>query len=60
MGVCNSDPLSYLISNYGEDVAKFVVAEKSIDFLDDTTPKFKDRVQEQVKNSAKGLDKQFD
>lgn len=39
MGVCTSDPLTYLIKEYGEDVCKYIVAWKSEDFIDETAPK---------------------
>jgi len=33
MGICQSDPLTYLIKEYGGEVCKFIVAEKSEDFV---------------------------
>jgi hypothetical protein len=56
MGICQSDPLTYLISNYGGEVCKYFVAEKAEEYLDTTTPKFAERVQEQFKNTAGTLD----
>lgn len=34
MGICTSDPLTYLITNYGGDVCKYIVAIKSEEFID--------------------------
>lgn len=60
MGICTSDPLGYLIKEYGEDVCKYFVAIKSEEFLDQTSPKLTERVQEQFKTTAGTLDKEFD
>ncbi len=60
MGICNSDPLTYLIKQYGGDVCKFIVAEKSEQFVEDTAPKIKERAKEQIDNSAKDIHKTLD
>jgi hypothetical protein len=39
MGMCTSDPLGHLISNYGEDVSKYIVSIKSEEYLNQLTPK---------------------
>lgn len=33
MGVCTSDPLGYLIKEYGADVCKYIVAIKAEDYV---------------------------
>lgn len=45
MGLCTSDPLTYLIKEYGEDVCKYIVAIKSNEFIEEKTPTLKERIQ---------------
>ena len=60
MGICNSDPLTYLIKEYGADVCKYVVSIKAEDYVDETVPKLSTKVQQQFKATAGSLDKEFD
>jgi hypothetical protein len=41
MGQICSNPLQYLIEEYGEDVGKFVVVEKTKQFFDEKYPEVK-------------------
>ena len=45
MGICTSDPLTYLIKEYGSDVCKYIVSLKAEDFVGEIVPKIKKDVQ---------------
>ncbi len=60
MGVCTSDPLTYLIKEYGADVCKYIVSIKAEDYVDQTVPTLTNQVQEEFKRTAGSLDKEFD
>lgn len=45
MGILTSDPLTYLIKEYGEDVCKYLVAIKADEFVEDKAPTFKEKIQ---------------
>ncbi len=45
MGICTSDPLTYLIKEYGEDVCKYFVAIKADEFVEHKAPTLRERIQ---------------
>jgi len=45
MGILTSDPLTYLIKEYGEDVCKYLVATKADEFVEEKAPTFKEKIQ---------------
>lgn len=45
MGILTSDPLTYLIKEYGEDVCKYLVATKVDEFVEEKAPTFKEKIQ---------------
>lgn len=45
MGILTSDPLTYLINEYGEDVCKYFVAIKADEFIEDKAPTFREQIQ---------------
>jgi len=60
MGICTSDPLTYLIKEYGADVCKYIVSTKAEEYVDKTVPTITSKVQEEFKRTAGSLDKEFD
>ena len=57
MGICTSDPLTYLIKEYGADVCKYIVSIKAEDYVDDFVPKLTNKVQDEFKRTGGNLDK---
>lgn len=45
MGAFTSDPLTYLIKEYGEDVCKYLVAIKADEFIENKAPTLKEQIQ---------------
>jgi hypothetical protein len=60
MGVCTSDPLTYLIKEYGADVCKYIVSIKAEEYVDKTVPVLANNVQDEFKRAGGSLDKEFD
>lgn len=60
MGICTSDPLTYLIKEYGADVCKYVVSIKAEEYVDKTIPDIATKVQSEFKRTGGSLDKEFD
>lgn len=46
MGICTSDPLTYLIKEYGADVCKYIVSLKAEEYVDKTVPELATKVQD--------------
>lgn len=55
-----TNPLEYLVSEYGEDVAKFIVVEKSKQYFDEKFPEVKQQLNTKTTNFQKEILHQVD
>ena len=60
MGQVCTNPLEYLIDEYGADVGKFIVAEKSKRYLDQKFPEVKKELGTETNNFQNELLKKVD
>jgi IMP dehydrogenase/GMP reductase len=60
MGQVCTNPLEYLISEYGEDVGKFIVVEKTKEFFNEKYPEVKKNLNVQTTNFQKDIIQKVD
>ena len=48
MGQACTNPLEYLITEYGEDVGKFIVIEKSKEMIDEKYPEVRKELEDKT------------
>jgi hypothetical protein len=60
MGQVCSNPLDYLIDEYGEDVGKFIVVQKTKEYFDEEYPAVKKELNNQTTNFQKEVMKKVD
>jgi hypothetical protein len=49
MGSCGFNPLEYTIKNYGEDLSKYIIATKQIEYINLKLPDIKTHLKLKIK-----------